>query len=86
MTLERSGNEAVEQREEHKNKRTRTKKRDRIRMFPIWLRLVIIVLCCVLSLVGGVMFGFGVIGDGKPLDALKFETWQHILDLMNGVE
>lgn len=86
MTLERSDSEAVEQREEDKNRRKRARKRDRIRMFPIWLRLVVIVVCCALSLVGGVMFGFGVIGDGKPLDALSFETWQHILDLMNGVE
>lgn len=85
MTLERSDNEAIERRKDYR-KSKRAKKRARIRVFPIWLRLVLIVLLCTVSLIGGVMFGFGVIGDGKPFDALRVETWQHILDLINGVE
>ncbi|WP_235867574.1 DNA-directed RNA polymerase subunit beta [Ureibacillus chungkukjangi] len=32
------------------------------------------------------MVGFGVIGSGEPLDVLKQETWQHMLDIINGQE
>lgn len=28
------------------------------------------------------MIGYGVLGDGRPLDALKPSTWQHIIDLV----
>ena len=55
-----------------------------IRLFPIWLRIVIVIALITLAAVLGVMVGFGVIGDGKPTDALKWETWQHILDIMSG--
>lgn len=55
-----------------------------IRLFPIWLRIVIVIALIALAAVLGAMVGFGVIGDGKPSDALKWETWQHILDIMSG--
>lgn len=34
----------------------------------------------------GLMIGYGVIGNGTPMDALKWETWQHMLDIINGIE
>lgn len=55
-----------------------------IRLFPIWLRIVLVIALIALAAILGAMVGFGVIGDGKPADALKWETWQHILDIMNG--
>lgn len=55
-----------------------------IRLFPIWLRIIIVIALIALAAVLGAMVGFGVIGDGKPTDALKWETWQHILDIMSG--
>lgn len=55
-----------------------------IRLFPIWLRIIIVIALVALAAVLGVMVGFGVIGDGQPADALKWETWQHILDIMSG--
>lgn len=55
-----------------------------IRLFPIWLRIILVIALIVLAAVLGAMVGFGVIGDGKPADALKWETWQHILDIMSG--
>ncbi|WP_328797274.1 DNA-directed RNA polymerase subunit beta [Heyndrickxia sporothermodurans] len=36
-----------------------------------------------ISLILGVIIGYGVIGDGKPMDALKKSTWTHIIDLVN---
>ncbi|AQU80291.1 hypothetical protein AJGP001_13855 [Planococcus faecalis] len=55
-----------------------------IRLFPIWLRIIIVIVLIALAVVLGVMIGFGVIGDGEPADALKWETWQHIVDIMSG--
>jgi len=57
--------------------------RVRVRLIPIWLRLVIVILLLVFSLTAGVIVGYGVIGNGKPLDALKQSTWTHIADLIN---
>ncbi|WP_096550341.1 DNA-directed RNA polymerase subunit beta [Ureibacillus thermosphaericus] len=58
----------------------------RTRLIPIWLRIVIVLVLLLLASVFGLMIGFGVIGDGNPLDALKWETYQHILDIINGIE
>ena len=55
-----------------------------IRMFPIWLRIVIVLLLIVIAAALGSMIGYGVIGDGNAQDALKWETWQHIIDIMSG--
>ncbi|MDQ0428329.1 hypothetical protein QOZ98_001155 [Planomicrobium stackebrandtii] len=55
-----------------------------IRLFPIWLRIILVIALIALAAVLGAMVGFGVIGDGRPADALKWETWQHILDIMSG--
>lgn len=65
-------------RKEEKRKR----KKQRRRMFPIWLRLVVIFSLSAVALASGLMIGYGVIGDGVPLDALKKETWQHIIDFV----
>ena len=55
-----------------------------IRMFPIWLRIILVLALLTGAIVLGVMVGYGVIGDGEPSDALKVETWQHIFDIMGG--
>ncbi|WP_338778833.1 DNA-directed RNA polymerase subunit beta [Metabacillus sp. FJAT-52054] len=54
----------------------------RIRLFPIWLRLLIVAFLFILAAITGAMVGYGVIGDGNPLDVLKPSTWQHIVDLV----
>lgn len=58
------------------------RKRIRIRLIPIWLRIILFALLIVLCGVGGAMFGYGVLGDGKPMDVLNESTWQHIRDLV----
>lgn len=55
-----------------------------IRLFPIWLRIIIVLVLIVLAAILGAMVGYGVIGDGEARDALKWETWQHIIDIMSG--
>jgi len=57
-----------------------------IRMFPIWLRILIVLILLALAAAAGLMVGYGVIGSGEPKDALKWETWTHILDIIQGKE
>ncbi|MBM7577921.1 DNA-directed RNA polymerase subunit beta [Jeotgalibacillus terrae] len=61
---------------------SKTPKWVQVRLFPILIRVALILLLAGLSLVVGLMVGYGVIGDGSPQDALKKETWTHIIDLV----
>lgn len=56
----------------------------RIRLIPIWLRVVIVLLLWIFVVMFGLMIGFSVLGDGNALDVLKWGTWQHILDIIGG--
>ena len=79
--------EQTENTRENRRKRRRNKqKQEKIRLVPIWLRLVIVFILISLSLAAGLVFGYGVIGEGSPADALKPSTWTHILDIINGVQ
>ncbi|TDL32898.1 DNA-directed RNA polymerase subunit beta [Jeotgalibacillus sp. S-D1] len=53
-----------------------------VRLFPILLRVIIVLALAAGSLTIGLMVGYGIIGDGKPQDALKKETWTHIIDIV----
>ena len=68
---------------DEKNRKSRKKeeKPPRRRIFPIWLRLIVITILCVLALIVGLIVGYGVLGDGDPLDVLKLETWKHIWNI-----
>jgi hypothetical protein len=55
-----------------------------IRLIPIWLRILLVLALIVAMAALGAMVGYGVLGDGNAGDALKWETWQHILDIMRG--
>jgi len=59
-----------------------SQKKVRIRLVPIWLRVVLVLLLMVAATVAGLVVGYGVIGSGNPEDALNQSTWQHILDLV----
>ncbi|MFP7169878.1 DNA-directed RNA polymerase subunit beta [Terribacillus sp. 7520-G] len=58
-------------------------KKQRRRLFPIWLRLLVVPIILVIFLLLGMLFGYGVLGDGNALDVLKRDTWTHIYDLIN---
>jgi len=55
----------------------------RIRLFPIWLRIIVVVLLVIVAFVVGSMIGYGVIGDGNPTGVLEKSTWTYIIDLVN---
>ncbi|WP_245604669.1 DNA-directed RNA polymerase subunit beta [Paucisalibacillus globulus] len=69
------------EKKQHKIQKRKNKK-PRIRIFPIWLRLIIVVALSIAALTAGLMFGYGGLGDGEPRDALEWETWQHIIDIV----
>jgi Na+-transporting methylmalonyl-CoA/oxaloacetate decarboxylase beta subunit len=77
----------IKRQEKVKRKQERLqRKKPRRRIFPIWLRIIVVLLFSALALVAGLMVGYGIIGDGVPTDALKIETWQHIVDIVKKTE
>ncbi|UOE93892.1 DNA-directed RNA polymerase subunit beta [Alkalihalobacillus sp. LMS39] len=78
--------QAKETKEKEKKSRRKRKKRGRIRLIPIWVRIILFVLFAAASLAGGLMVGYGIIGNGEPAEVLEEETWTHILDIIRGVE
>ncbi|AXI11217.1 DNA-directed RNA polymerase subunit beta [Oceanobacillus zhaokaii] len=73
------------QQKQEKNEKSNNKK-PRLRIFPIWLRVIIVLILAATALVLGLMIGYGILGDGIPMDVLKKETWQHIIDIVTKVE
>ena len=61
-------------------------KRVRLRLIPVWLRLILVLLAIVGISILGLIIGYSVLGDGDSADVLKWETWQHIIDIIRGVE
>ena len=56
------------------------------RIFPIWLRLIVVFVLIVAAVILGLVIGYSVLGDGDPLDVLTFELWERIIHIMTGVE
>lgn len=56
--------------------------RVRVRLIPIWLRIILVIVLLALSIMAGAAFGYGVLGDGKPTEIFQKSTWTHILDLV----
>lgn len=76
--------EAVQKEQAAKPEPTKAvNKRIRIRMIPIWLRLVLLAVALVVSLMSGAVVGYGVLGNGKAADVFKESTWTHIVDLVD---
>ncbi|WP_018930764.1 DNA-directed RNA polymerase subunit beta [Gracilibacillus lacisalsi] len=80
--------------DEQKKAQTQTKKEKRAdkkkqqekkyvrRLIPIWAKVLIIIVLSLFALMIGLIVGFSILGDGSPLDVLKWETWQHIIDFV----
>lgn len=83
MALNKNNQEAITREEVKKEKKTREKKkRIRVRLIPIWLRIMIVLVLLAASIVLGTMFGYAVMGGGKAKDVFEKSTWTHILDLV----
>ena len=55
----------------------------RLRLIPVWLRLVIIFVVSIVAAFVGAYFGYVILGNGKSSEVFSPSTWQHILDLVN---
>jgi uncharacterized membrane protein YvbJ len=83
MALNKNNSEAATREEVKKEKKTREKKkRIRVRLIPIWLRIIIVLILLAASILLGAMFGYAVMGGGKAKDIFEKSTWTHILDLV----
>ncbi|GAJ97340.1 MULTISPECIES: DNA-directed RNA polymerase subunit beta [Geomicrobium] len=73
------------QRRKEKRQEKRALKRSRkVRLVPIWLRLVLIVVLFAAMIVLGLLFGYRVIGGGEGYDILQWETWTDLYDYISG--
>ncbi|MFD2446740.1 DNA-directed RNA polymerase subunit beta [Bacillus sp. CGMCC 1.16607] len=59
------------------------RKNIRVRLIPVWVKVIMVVLLLFVSVIAGTVVGYGFIGNGKPSEALQKETWTHILDMIN---
>lgn len=94
MTFENDNQTRALTREERKAERRRQRleeeqkewldgrKKIRIRLIPIWLRLIIIAVLIVVCLILGAIVGYSVIGDGEANEVFNKSTWTHIIDLI----
>ena len=76
----------MQEKQDKKEKQERPIRWYNFRLIPIWLRILLVVLFITIAGASGLMIGFGVIGGGNPTDILKWETWEHILNMINGIE
>lgn len=74
------------QKELHEQQEGPRPNRVRLRVIPIWLRLILIAILFVVIAALGVIIGYSGIGNGEAGDALKWDTWQHLLDIIEGKE
>ncbi|WP_445488846.1 DNA-directed RNA polymerase subunit beta [Niallia sp. 03133] len=91
MSVNSSSQEVIKTREQIKAERqqqeegnnTAARKKIRVRLIPIWLRILLVLVLVALSASAGTVIGYSVMGNGKASDAFKKETWTHIGDLIN---
>lgn len=57
-------------------------KRVRIRLIPIWLRIVLLAALVVINVMAGAVVGYGMLGGGKIAEVFHESTWTHIIDLV----
>lgn len=80
--------EQAKTREEHKKLNSEEQKptkqiRVRVRLIPIWLRLVLLIVLIFISVTAGALIGYGSLGGGKAIDVFKLSTWTHIRDFID---
>jgi hypothetical protein len=85
MALNESSREAFKLQEKEQGaeiKHAENENKIRIRLIPIWLRVIMIIALIFVSMTLGAAIGYGVLGDGKASDVFKPSTWTHLRDLV----
>jgi DNA-directed RNA polymerase subunit beta len=65
-----------------KEKQPNTTKRVRLRLIPIWLRVIMVIVLFIVCTTIGAAIGYGVLGGGKASDIFYKSTWTHVVDLV----
>ncbi|RKL68449.1 hypothetical protein CR203_05875 [Salipaludibacillus neizhouensis] len=66
-----------------KRKNKKNKPSGRIRLIPIWFRVILVLFLVIASVILGAMVGYGIIGPGgNPMDVFEPDTWYHIYDIV----
>jgi DNA-directed RNA polymerase subunit beta len=81
-TVKAANREDVKKAKKTKKVQENENKRIRIRLIPIWARILLVLFFMAVSTLIGLVVGYGVIGSGNPADVLDKSTWQHIIDLV----
>jgi DNA-directed RNA polymerase subunit beta len=69
--------------EEIKEVEAKPKSRIKVRLLPIWLRLLIVIGLIFIAVLSGALLGYSVIGGGNAMDVFQKSTWTHIIDIVN---
>lgn len=56
----------------------------KVRLFPVWLRLLIVLFLLFASVITGLVLGYSVVGDGEEFRILRWETWQELYHYISG--
>ncbi|WP_433745290.1 DNA-directed RNA polymerase subunit beta [Falsibacillus pallidus] len=91
MTMKEIQPQQTKTREEHRKESRQAeekapkgrKRKPRVRLIPIWMRVLIVLVLIVVCAGAGAVVGYSVMGDGKPGDTFKKSTWTHIYDIVN---
>ncbi|KMY51941.1 hypothetical protein AC625_22445 [Peribacillus loiseleuriae] len=65
-----------------KENKEQMKRKIRIRLLPLWFRVLLVTLLIVVSVVSGTIVGYSMMGSGAMVDVFKKSTWTHIFDLV----
>ncbi|KQL58913.1 hypothetical protein AN965_02260 [Alkalicoccobacillus plakortidis] len=74
-----------QQEEENASREDEPVKRGRIRLIPIWVRIILVTVLAGAALIMGLVIGFSVIGgEDNTWEVLKPELWYNIIDTIRG--
>lgn len=74
--------EKVERKDNEKGTAKKEKRIIRIRLIPIWLRVIIVAILIFASAIAGAAVGYGMLGGENPSDVFQKSTWTYIIDLV----
>lgn len=76
------GSSETERHDVEQSSKQRKSQKVKVRLIPIWLRLMIIGFLLFISIAVGAIIGYSVLGDGHPLGVFKKSTWQQIVNFI----
>ncbi|AXF56361.1 DNA-directed RNA polymerase subunit beta [Salicibibacter kimchii] len=56
----------------------------RVRLVPVWLRLLIVLFLLFVSVIAGLVLGYSVAGNGEGFRILRWETWNDLYQYISG--